>query len=122
MTRGVGVRTPGVSQRVLAYLRENANVEVPYAEILRELGLQYPHQVSNAIQHLQSKGVPVDRPMRGIVIYRAGLAIIPPKPEPKSAARDMYESVGQTIGHRIVRDERDELFVLTPLEEWVKLP
>lgn len=108
-------RHNNASQRILGYLRENANVEIPYTEIQKELGLP-SYTVSNAVSHLISKGIPVSRPLNAVVIFRPTSnnrqTTQPPQPKP---SRQVYEFVGNSSKITIVRGEDDELYVLKPL-------
>jgi hypothetical protein len=67
------VRHPNTSSRVLQYLRANPDVVIPYEELARELGLAARPQIVNAVGHLVNRGIaPIDRPMKGTVIYHSG--------------------------------------------------
>ena len=105
-------------QRILSYLRENANVEIPYKDIQRDLGLP-AYTISNGIGYLVAKGVPVTRPMRGVCIFRPNSnnrqTTQPPAADKPKASRDVYEYVGSSQGHLIVRGENDDLYILKPL-------
>lgn len=102
-------RVPRASQRVLEYLRENPNIQIPYPEIARHLGVGNEYSVSNAIGYLIEKGVNIERPMRGMVIYHP-TETGPVKPESK-----LYEYVGTSHGIVIVRGEDNELYRIEAL-------
>jgi hypothetical protein len=112
--RGKGVvKHPGASQKVLAYLRAHADTVVPYREI--ESALEYPgYAVANSMTHLISKGLPIDRPSKGMVIYHST------KQLEKPAGNMIFEYIGSSNGIPIVRGENHEMYVLTPLYEYVK--
>lgn len=115
----------GASERVMRFLSERANTEVTYTEIQHALG--YPRfTVTNSINHLISKTVPLHKPSAGIVIFRPNShnrQTDQPKENLGSAAyyaalkRDvkLYEFVGKSGGRTIVRGEDDELYILSPL-------
>lgn len=114
MTKGVNLtgRHNGASQQVLAYLRENPNITVPYAELKRVIHAMNDHTVSNAVTNLISSGVPIDRPQRGFCIYRP----VPIAPE-KAPLGKLFEYVGESGDYIIVRDEVQKLYILKPLAD-----
>lgn len=113
MTKGVNRtgRHTGASQQVLAYLRDNPNVTIPYQEIKRAIHATEDHTVSNAITNLITQGVPVERPTRGMCIYR------PVPITPEKALSKLFEYIGQSGDYIIVRDETESLYILKPLAE-----
>jgi biotin operon repressor len=112
------IKNPNTSGRVLAYFRENANVDIPNIEIKNALGLE-ESTVSNAIVHLRSKGIRVDRISRGIYRYSPSAADVKPDPEPELPTQKLYEFIGNSGGVTIVKGEDDELYVVTPLVEFI---
>jgi biotin operon repressor len=110
------IKNVNTSGRVLAYFRENANVDIPNLEIKNTLGLA-ESTVSNAIVHLRSKGIRIDRVARGIYRYSPSAADV--KPEPELPTQKLYEFIGNSGGVTIVKGEDDELYVVTPLVEFI---
>lgn len=104
-------RHNGASQQVLAYLRENPNITVPYAELKRVIHAVNDHTVSNAVTNLIASGVPIERPQRGFCIYR------PVPITPEKALSKLFEYIGQSGDYIIVRDETESLYILKPLAE-----
>jgi hypothetical protein len=112
------IKHPGSSQRVLAYLRENSNTDVPASEMVTQLVLQST-TISNAVVHLISKGINITRPTRGIYRYNTGPTPIElPKPTPIK----LYEYVGTSKGITIVRGEDEELYRVIPLFDFEPIP
>lgn len=103
------VKNTRSSTRVLEFLKRNANLELTYVEIQRACELP-AYAVSNAIGHLISKGFDIQKPMRGVAVFRAGGMKESTKPESK-----LYEFVGTSQGKVIVRGEDNELYVIAPL-------
>lgn len=103
------------SGRVLDYLRQHSNTDIPQIEIKRELDLA-ASTVSNAVVHLRSKGINITRPARGIYRLNTGPA---PEPEREIPTQKLYEYVGQSGGVTIVKGEDDELYVVVSLVEYV---
>ena len=116
ITREQGRHT-GASQQVLTYLHEHANIAIPYPEISKAIGARESYTVPNAVGNLISKGIPIEKPMTGFALYRTGPT---PAPVPEKPSTTLFEYVGKTANHTIVRGEDEELFVLVPLVEWVK--
>lgn len=110
------VRNVNTSQRVLGYLQDHANIDVPATSIKRELGLEDSTVVSNAVVHLRSKGINIIRPMRGIYRYVSG-----PREEetPEIPTQKLYEYVGNSETMVIVRGEDNELYVVLPLVKFM---
>lgn len=109
----------GASQRVLGYLKQNANVEVTYQEIQKALGLP-DYTVSNSVQHLIHKGIPIKKPMYGVALFsphsnNRQTTQPPQEKEKEKPCGDLYEKVGVSRGKVIVRGQDDELYVLNPL-------
>jgi len=108
----------GNSTAVLTYLRAHPNMAIPYQEIHAAIGAQATYAVPNAVQHLMGKGFPIERPMKGVVLYRETphAEIAPPAPvsilEP---GRQIFEQVGQSDGVIVVRGEDGELYYIRPL-------
>lgn len=109
------IRNVNTSQRVLGYLQDHANIDVPATSIKRELGLE-ESTVSNAVVHLRSKGINITRPLRGVYRYNTGPT---PEPEREIPTQKLYEYVGQSGGVTIVKGEDDELYVVVSLVEYV---
>jgi|ERR1700678_726690 len=66
------MRYPGASGALLEYLRRNADVVIPYKEIMTALDMP-AYTVSNAVNHLINRRItPLERPMKGMVIYHSG--------------------------------------------------
>jgi hypothetical protein len=106
------VKHSGSSNKVLAYLRANPDVIIPYVEI--ERALTFPnYTVSNAVGRLIEIGHPIEKPQRGQCIYRSkretGTTRIADPTVP------LYEYIGSSLGRIVVRDENKELFVLMPI-------
>jgi biotin operon repressor len=112
------IKNVNTSQRVLAYFRENANVDIPNVEMKKALGLE-ESTVSNAVVHLRSKGVRIDRVARGIYRYSPSAADVNPDPEPEIPQQKYWEFVGNAGGETIVRGEDNELYVLHPLSGFI---
>jgi hypothetical protein len=120
----------GASQAVMTYLREHANTVIPYPEIKKAIGAEAPLTVPNAISHLIAKGMPIERPMSGFAVYRTmPKAPEPPTPEskaldtePEKPTQKLYEFIGQSGGVTIVKGEDNELYVVSPLAEYVTRP
>lgn len=113
-------RNGAVSQRVLDYLAKNPNIVISQTAIQRDLNLP-DYSVSNAIGYLIAKGLPIKRQMRGTALYSTA-----PKAEQSNGTRPvppvmvnpptkLYEYLGVSNGRIIVRDEEEELYVLSPL-------
>jgi hypothetical protein len=112
------IRHPGASQKVLAYLRAHPDVTIPYAEI--EAALHYPgYAVSNSITHLTSKGVHLERPIRGMVVYRSSHEM-PAAPPNKTRDTRLFEYIGQMKDRAVIRGEDDQLYVAIPLEAFYR--
>jgi hypothetical protein len=109
------IQNPNTAGRVLAYFRENANVDIPNLEIKNALDLP-ESTVSNAIVHLRSKGIRLDRISRGIYRYSPSAADVKTVEIP---TQKLYEFVGNSGGVTIVKGEDDELYVVTPLVEFI---
>lgn len=106
----------GATQQVLAYLRAHPDVTIPYTEVSHETGVRLA-TLSNSIGYLIEKGVSVERPMRGMVIFHSTRQA---KATPKPHTSDVYEHVGSSDGFIIVRGEDNEMYVLTPLRLYLK--
>lgn len=109
------IRNVNTSGRVLDYLRQHSNTDIPQIEIKRELDLG-ESTVSNAVVHLRAKGINIVRPGRGIYRLVTGPT---PAPEPEMPTQKLYEYVGQSGGVTIVKGEDDELYVVVSLVEYV---
>lgn len=117
-------RHNGASQQVLTYLREHANTAIPYPEIHKAIGATDKFTVPNAVTHLIARGMPLERVMRGMVLYRTMPQVgfpseTKPEPIPETPTQKLYEFVGNSGGVTIVKGEDDELYVVTPLVEFV---
>jgi hypothetical protein len=121
----------GASQQVMTYLRQHANTVIPYPELKEAIGAKDKFTVPNAITHLVAKGMPIERPMRGFAVYRTmpkvGFAseadpVPEPVQEPEKPTQKLWEFVGNSKGVTIVKGEDDELYVVTPLIEWITQP
>lgn len=104
----------GASQTILSYLRQNPNVHIPYKDIEKATGLP-AFTVSNSISHLIARGVNVERPMKGVAMFKGGPKAPPPIPEQPFLTVKLYEYVGISGGTIVVRDEEEELYRLEPL-------
>ena len=144
------VRNVNTSSRVLEYLRAHSDVVIPYEEIARELGLKSRPHVVNAVGHLRNRGIaPIERPMRGTVIYHSGkvdydlseneeimrltpregtqleaaLDSRPPEPIPPyinpAPVPKYFDYVGKMESYSIIRDNSDELYVAMPLKAFL---
>ena len=67
--------------------------------------------MSNAIGSQIEKGVPIERPQRGLCIYR------PVPIAPEKALSKLFEYIGQSGDYIIVRDETETLYILKPLAD-----
>lgn len=110
----------GASQQVLTYLREHCNTVIPYPELHKAIGAQDKFTVPNAITHLVAKGLPIERPIRGFAMYRTEPKALEVPDEPVVLpTQKLYEFVGNSDKVVIVKGEDDELYVVTPLSEWI---
>lgn len=109
------IRNVNTSGRVLDYLRQHSNTDIPQIEIKRELGLG-ESTVSNAVVHLRAKGINIVRPGRGIYRLVTGPT---PTPEPEIPTQKLYEYVGNSEAMVIVRGEDSELYVVLPLVKFM---
>ena len=113
----------GASQQVLTYLREHCNTVIPYPELTKAIGATHNFTVPNAITHLVRLGLPVERPMRGFALYRTMPLVPEPEPMPEEKpTQKLYEYIGQSGGVTIVKGEDNELYVVSPLVEFVTRP
>lgn len=111
-------RHNGASQQVLTYLRENPNVTIPYAEIKGAIRAAHDYTVANAVGSLVEKGIPIERPQRGLCIYRP--VPIAPEKAPSDNMQRLFEYVGESGDYIIVRDEVMKMYVLKPLSDLFK--
>lgn len=111
----------GASQQVLTYLREHCNTVIPYPELHKAIGAKDKFTVPNAITHLVAKGLPIERPIRGFAMYRTEPKPLEIPDEPTVLpTQKLYEFVGNSDRVVIVKGEDDELYVVTPLSEWIQ--
>lgn len=103
----------GASERVMRFLSERANTEVTYTEMQQALGLPR-FTVTNSINHLIAKGVPITKPTAGLALFRPNSHNRQTDQAPK-LKMNLYEFVGKSGGRTIVRGEDDELYILSPL-------
>jgi hypothetical protein len=113
------IKNPQASPRVLSYLRDYSNTDIPAINVQKALDMDAT-TVSNAIVYLRSKGLNIVKPSRGIYRYVSGPhEEIAPKPTPNPIK--LYEYVGQSGELTIVRGEDMQLYIVTCLDEAVRI-
>lgn len=116
MTQRTGIRHSSATPRVLSFLREHKDMEIPYAEISSGTGLP-TSTISNSIGYLIQKGFPVTRPMAGVAILHSNR--VPNKPTVQTT--NLYEYVGRVDADKILlRDESGVLWVAALMSQFLK--
>lgn len=63
------IKNGHMSRQILGYLKRNLGLDVPIAELAKELDFPEPN-ISASISYMRSKGIQIDKPLAGVYRYR----------------------------------------------------